>query len=169
MESSNQYHWIVLVGFYFFCQVNLHPLGPNGHYLFSIGLLMMSIKYAQKNTLPIAMHVRQVILRFLTNNTCHTQVIFVQWNLLHQGGHHKRKSLSVEVVQRVANEHGQEYCGAVVSITWFSHRMLWLLEKYNILGWSHTHTGTSRILVCQGWAVNFAWRTTVQKAAGLYE
>lgn len=72
-------------------------------------------------------------LRFFLRGTCktkrlssiksvsHTQVILIQLNFLHERRHHKGESLSVEVVERVADKHGQKYCAPVVSITCCGH------------------------------------------------
>lgn len=51
----------------------------------------------------------------------HTQVILIQLNFLHEWRHHKGERLSVEVVQRVADKHGQKYSASVVSITCCRH------------------------------------------------
>lgn len=51
----------------------------------------------------------------------HTQVILIQLNFLHERRHHKGESLSVKVVERVADKHGQKYGAPVVSIAGCGH------------------------------------------------
>lgn len=52
---------------------------------------------------------------------CLTQVIFVQFNLLHHRGHDEGEGLPVEEVQRVADEHAEEDDHAVVAVTCGPH------------------------------------------------
>lgn len=65
---------------------------------------------------------------------CHTQVILVQFNILHHRGHDKGKGLPVEEVQRVSNEHAYEDGDPVVAISSGAHdsscvACIWVREK----------------------------------------
>ena len=99
---------------------------------------------------------------------CHTKVILIQLNFLHQRRHHKGESLPVEVVQRVADKHGQEYSASVVSITWFSHGCRFGPTKLTSTGRIEDKSrGGSKLLLSDRpvlpVTVNFASGSSVQK------
>lgn len=50
-----------------------------------------------------------------------TQIVLVQSDLIHQGGHDKGEGFAVEIVQAVASKHGRKYDSAIVAVALGCH------------------------------------------------